>query len=193
MNLDRGLIEISGVVKNPYRNRVIPVCSRTVSALNKIQDFGEQDHVISMKGPVIRTPRGGSYSNTEDGWRRYSRALRKKIREWNPSIAWAPKDLRNCLPTFAVEQGIHGDLWEQYLGHAPKTVTARHYIPRLTSVSIGESAALDRQMEMFRFHVVKPIEEGSDQRTYAKIFKNLHFGPEAELESKKGPSISSVI
>ena len=64
------------------------------------------------------------------------------------------KDLRNCLPTFAVMQGLLNDVWEQYLGHAPRTVTARHYIPRLASASIGESEALERQMELFSLQVI---------------------------------------
>ena len=71
--------------------------------------------------------------------------------------------------------------------------SARYYIPRLTSVNVGESAVLDRQMEMFQSHVAKPVEEGSNHTTYANIFKNLHFGQKPDLETENTASLSSVI
>ena len=41
VDLERGLIEIRGEVKNEYRNRVIPVCRRVVEALNR--PVGQRD------------------------------------------------------------------------------------------------------------------------------------------------------
>ena len=90
----------------------------------------------------------------------YGKTVSKAIRSWNSRISWKPKDLRNALPTFAASNGILSDLWEQYLGHAPKTVTARHYLPRLASASAGESEELERQMELFRRLVIGPLEAG---------------------------------
>lgn len=69
------------------------------------------------------------------------------------------KDLRNCLPTFAVIHGLHNDVWEQYIGHSPKSVTSRHYVPRLSSVSRGQSEALERQMRIFHYHVTEPLDQ----------------------------------
>lgn len=80
------------------------------------------------------------------------------MKKWNTHIEWAPKDLRNCLPTFATMNGIHGTIWEQYIGHAPETVTDRHYVPRLAGRTPGESSALDRHMDLFRRFVTGPIE-----------------------------------
>ncbi len=51
--------------------------------------------------------------------------------------------------------------WEQCIGHAPGTVTERHYVPRLTSRTSGERSALDRQMALFRRLVVEPLEQAT--------------------------------
>ena len=88
-------------------------------------------------------------------------------------MSWAPKDLRNALPTFAVTKGIHGFLWEQYVGHSPKGVTDRHYIPRLASVSWGEIEALDRQMDLFRTHVIEPIDREIEPNRGADILNSF--------------------
>ena len=74
----------------------------------------------------------------------------------------SPRNLRNCLPTFAVMSGLLSDVWEQYLGHAPRSITARHYIPRLASASHGEAEALERQANLFQLHVVQPLEKAMD-------------------------------
>lgn len=124
---------------------------------------------IGTIGAVIRSPSGRSYIDSQDTWKNYSRLIKSGMNSWNPSIGWKPKDLRNCLPTFAVMEGIHGDVWEQYIGHAPKSVTARHYVPRLASVSIGNENALKRQMNLFRNGVVSPLEEAMGNRPSAEI------------------------
>ena len=69
--------------------------------------------------------------------------------------------------------GSLNDVWEQYLGHAPRSITARHYIPRLASVSSGETDALIRQMDLFRLHVVDPLDQVIAARNEAKILKNF--------------------
>ena len=83
--------------------------------------------------------------------------MREALRAWNPRVEWAPKDLRNCLPTFGTTQGLWSAVWEQYVGYSPATVTTKHYVPRLASVSDGEDDALERQMELFRLYVVAPL------------------------------------
>jgi integrase len=159
VDLENGLIEISSTVKNSYRNRVIPVCKSVIDTLRRCRDavFG-QAVVPNDTDPVVSCPTGLSYANGKSSWSNYSKLVRGYFRLWNAELEWAPKDLRNCLPTFAVSQGILTDLWEQYLGHAPRTVTGRHYVPRLTSASKGEGAALKKQMDLFREAVLEPIE-----------------------------------
>ena len=98
-------------------------------------------------------------------------------------MRWAPKDLRNCLPTFAECQGIQSGIWEQYIGHAPKTVTARHYVPRIASGSFGEADALIHQMELFRFHVIRPLEQALDAGSEGRILN--FFEREADSASRE--------
>ena len=50
------------------------------------------------------------------------------------------------------------DWWEQYVGHAPKTVAARHYLYRLAAPTQGEQAELERRMELLRHHVTRPLD-----------------------------------
>jgi len=57
--------------------------------------------------------------------RSYGRKVRESLRAWNPNLAWPPKDLRNCLITFAEECGLQLNLIEQYIGHAAKSVSRR--------------------------------------------------------------------
>ena len=98
-------------------------------------------------------------------WQNYSKMVSTAIRSWNSNISWKPKDLRNALPTFAASEGILSDLWEQYLGHAPRTVTARHYLPRLGSASAGEKKELERQMLLFQRLVIEPLENAIQGKT----------------------------
>lgn len=60
--------------------------------------------------------------------------------------------------TLAALRGFGGDVLEQYVGHVPRSVTARHYLPRLASASIGEAAELDHQMDVFRRLVIDNVE-----------------------------------
>lgn len=157
----------SGDVKNVYRNRAIPVAKRVQDALRRArasQNLGDSK-VKTLGAHVLLSKKGCPYGKW---WANYSKQVVKALREWNPRIEWKPKDLRNCLPTFAVTQKLHNDVWEQYIGHAPMSVTAKHYIPRLASASRGESSALERQMALFRFRVTdfldRAIERGSEPR-----------------------------
>ncbi|MDX1972065.1 MAG: site-specific integrase [Candidatus Sumerlaeia bacterium] len=155
VDLDRGLIEISGEVKNEYRNRVIPVCNRVLGALKRAKTLGD----VRIRGntPVVRGVQGLGFLDDNS----YARQVRAQFKSFNPDLNWSPKDLRNCLPTFAMMQGIHGTIWEQYIGHAPKGVTNRHYIPRLSAPSQGGFKALEQQMNLFRLHVTEPVERAS--------------------------------
>lgn len=172
VDLKQGLIEISGEVKNPYRERLIPVCSRVLEALMRTKEFqlriverarkraAKRGEFTDIPEPnlVIIGERGRPYTD----YRHYSHAIRTCLKAWNPRIGWAPKDLRNCLPTFATLNGIHNSLWEQYIGHAPTTVTGRHYVPRLTACSSGEAAFNEKAICLFREQVVRRIEEEVD-------------------------------
>lgn len=171
VDLKRSLIEISGEVKNSYRNRVIPVSAKVVQILDRCRrEVYGQSVEPNAEDPVVPSPTGVSYMSGEDSSHNYSKRLRGFIRQWNATAGWAAKDLRNALPTFAVIEGIHSNLWEQYIGHAPVGVTARHYTPKLTSATRGEGEALERQMDLFRKLVLGPIEEkmarkGHDERS----------------------------
>jgi integrase len=157
VDLKRGLIEISGEVKNEYRNRVIPVSSRVTDALRRLADRrkGSREKVRLLADHVVVGERGQAFEDHCS----YGRQIRSALREWNPSIDWAPKDLRNCLLTYSVGAGLHGTVWEQYVGHAPKSVTERHYVPRLAVRSMGEENALLRQMDLFRNLVCQPVDD----------------------------------
>ena len=157
VDLQNRLIEISGVVKNPYRNRVIPICRKLIGILRKAHNDRFKQKVIPIREHAVLSPTGCSYVEG-NSFRNYSLRLSRIFREWNEEVAWAPKDLRNCILTYAVTEGIHGEVWEQYVGHSPRTITARHYVPRLAAATIGERGALEKQMRSFKLHVVEPLD-----------------------------------
>jgi integrase len=164
VTLDDGLIEISGEVKNTYRNRVIPVADRVIETLTLCRDQVYGVGVVpNGNDPVVPSPTSISYLSG-NSFRNYSIRLKRLICAWNADVDWAPKDLRNAVPTFGVINGIFTSLWEQYIGHAPKTVTARHYTPKLTTATQGEKDALDKQMDLFRTLIIAPIEKQLAQK-----------------------------
>ena len=161
VDLHRGLIEISGEVKTEWSKRIIPVCRRVIEALVRADASRELTKVVPV-GPE-RVIEG--YTT----WAGYSKAVAKLLRRWNAQVSWRPKDLRNALPTWAIANGRHGDMWEQYLGHSPEGVTARHYVPRLASVTPGETGELEKQMDLFRVQIVEPIEAASQAQRLQKV------------------------
>ena len=155
VNLDRGLIEISGEVKNAYRNRVIPVVEPVLDALKRADQRRRQAKVqVLGSAAVVASPTGCYFD-----WKNYSHAAKAAIVKWNPKVGWAPKDLRNALPTFFAMAGVSCDLTEQYIGHAPRSVTGRHYVPRLTAATGGEEELLALQMAQFKKVVTGPVEQ----------------------------------
>lgn len=157
VDLDQGLIEISGEVKNSYRNRVIPVCERVVEVLRRVHETRRLERVVPVKEHVVLSPMGCSFIDG-NSFRNYSNRMTKAFREWNSKVEWSPKDLRNCILTYAVTEGFHSEVWEQYVGHSPRSITARHYIPRLASATFGEQEALKKQMASFKQLVVEPLD-----------------------------------
>lgn len=117
----------------------------------------------------------------EDWWCNYSKEVIEALSAWDAEIGWKPKDLRNCLPTFAVMTGLQNDFWEQYSGRAPKTVYARHYVPKLTTVSKGQVEALEQQMKFFHFHVVDHLNKAIAGEGIAEILN--FFEPAQEQPS----------
>lgn len=175
VDLQRGLIEISGVVKNEYRNRVIPICSRVREALKRVKELSIKvvtGRIIDLNNTVIKNRCGGAFG---ENWINYSKEVRAIQKEWNPEVDWKVKDLRNCLMTFATINGLMNNVWEQYIGHAPKGITERHYVPRLAFVSRGEEEQLERQMNIFREQVIKPLEEeiGKNQGEILNNFERM--------------------
>jgi len=169
VDLQKGLIEISGDVKNSYRNRVIPVCGRVMDALIRADKKRclKKQKVYEIPEAVLINQSGFAYGS--GNYDSYSREVRAEIRKWNSQINWTAKDFRNCLLTFASLQGLLNDIWEQYVGHAPKSVTAKHYIPKLTSVSLGERRAIEKAMDVFRQQVIQPLERAIESVTENKI------------------------
>lgn len=51
---------------------------------------------------------------------------------------------------FAMMEGPQADVWEQHIGHAPRSMKGRHNALRLASATSGEEGALERQMPVFR-------------------------------------------
>lgn len=156
VDLDRGLIEISGEVKNAYRNRVIPVCAGVVETLRRICENRSSNGVVPVVEHVVLSPTGCSFVGG-NSFRNYSNRLSKSFRVWNEKVDWSPKDLRNCILTWAVMEDRHSEVWEQYVGHSPRSITARHYIPRLAHATSGEKNALEKQMAAFRFQITEPL------------------------------------
>jgi site-specific recombinase XerC len=151
VDLGEALIEISGTVKNEYRQRVIPVCDRVVAALRRARDASPWATMVVARND------GDEFAEH----RSYARKVRRALRAWNPEITWPPKDLRNCLLTFAEECGLRGDDWERYVGHAPRDVSGRHYINlRLRSRTDGERRHRERLLEPYRERVVAAINAG---------------------------------
>jgi integrase len=157
VDLRRGWIEISGEVKNAHRNRVIPVCSRVVDALSRASAASSSSGVELVRAPVVRSPLGCCYLDGVDSWKNFSREMAAMIRQWNPRVGWTPKDLRNCLPTFALGEGLQDHVWEQYIGHAARSVTERHYVPRLTSGAPGRTRTFNPRL---RRPVLYPLSYG---------------------------------
>lgn len=184
VDLDRGLIEISGEVKNAYRQRVIPVCDRVLETLRRAEKRRKTQAlgVVRLDETVVLSPAGRPFGVW---WQNYSKRITAAIREWNPNVDWKPKDLRNCLPTFGAIQGLLNDVWEQYLGHAPKSVTARHYIPRLASASLGEVEALDRNMDLFRNHLIRPLERVIQDESKGRVLNIFEHPPSDHLTDSK--------
>lgn len=166
VNLEEGLVEISGEVKNEFRNRAIPICNRALEALKRTIEMKPKSRIQSVCEFVLLSKEGQSYCSNR--WN-YSKEVKSAFKNWNSRIDWTPKDLRNCLPTFATIHGLQNDLWEMYIGHAPRTVTAKHYVPRINSVSNGERKALDRQMNLFRLHVTEQLNRAISGEFEAKI------------------------
>lgn len=197
VDLKAGLVEISGEVKNEYRNRVIPVCGRVLDALKRAYPGTRADRlsmhvVLSDDGlpyagksalnygkVVTRLMRGTSTvekRRTKPGKTRGAKQKAPKpkikpnlVESWNKDCPWQPKDLRNCLPTLATMEGIESALWDQYIGHAPRGVTARNYIPRLTAAMQGEKDALNDAMDVFRKLVVAVVEKAIERAQAAPV------------------------
>jgi integrase len=161
VDLDRGLIEISGVVKNDYRERTIPVCNRVIDALKRAKDrqqqFKKNSGVIDLHGHVIVGKKGLPFADH----RSYSRVVRGCIKRWNPQVTWPPKDLRNCIITFAEECGLQISLFDQYLGHQAKTVSDMSYKPRLLQTFTKATAKRQEEaLDIYRRQLIDPIEAG---------------------------------
>lgn len=179
VDFDRGLIEISGDVKNAWSARVIPLPAYVLDILKALDQHRRAKKVKTVKNPERLLERFAT-------WDGYSKALQALLDERKPGWDIRRSELRNALPTWSNAQGIHNDIWEQYLGHAPATVTARHYIPRLGHATLGEEEALLEQMKPFRNLVVAPLNV-----EIADLPRRLKEKSEAEARKSQFPPIST--
>lgn len=161
VDLDRGLVEISGVLKNDYRERTIPVCGRVLDALRRADQRRREREarrgVVDVGGHVVVDSDGRGYSDH----RAYARRVHECIELWNPEVTWPPKDLRNCLLTFCDDCGLQVALFEQYVGHKAKTVSDQSYKPRrLREFTKAMRKKQEKALEVFRRLVIAPIDAG---------------------------------
>lgn len=161
IDLDAQLVEISGLVKTDWSRRVIPICDEATR------------HLRAMPRQKVRGINDDRLYADFQTWQGYSRSLKREIRKWNPKVSWNPKDLRNCLPTWARSVGRRGEVLEEYLGHAPRSVTDRHYIPRLGAVTRGEQQALSDAMAIFRREIVSPLDHAIHEQKKNEIFPGI--------------------
>lgn len=193
VDLERGWIEISGEVKNAYRVRVLPVCDVALDHLRRAARFRTGEPVEDIKAPVVPSPTGCSYADGYNSWINYSRVVRQRLKEWNPGIDWTTKVLRNCLPTFAIINGLHNDVWEQNIGHVPRSVTAQHYLPQLATVSRGQEQALARQMAILRMQVVNLLNRAIENGGEAHILNAFELKPATAGKNPSGKTGSRLI
>lgn len=163
VDLERGLIEISGRIKNDHRERTIPVCSRVLEALHRANERRLQveadQNVKLLNGHVVTNVDG--VDGYEQDYHSYSRRVRKHLREWNSKVTWPVKDLRNCLVTFCQDCGLQSELFDQYIGHAGRSISDLHYKPRrLETFTKAERKRQEHALHVFRRLVIEPIDAG---------------------------------
>jgi len=135
VDLRHGTVCIDGETKNSYSARIIPVPKRAMEALQRVVTV----HPCPASSyPVMTTVLGTPYAHHNHYRNAVERALETWCRETGKTRpAWKVKDLRNLVPTLAVLKGFYGETVEQFLGHSPRGVTARHYLPRLATLGKG--------------------------------------------------------
>ena len=133
VDLKNGTVSIGGETKNSYSQRIIPLPERAIEALKRVVTA----HPCPAGTlPIVMTVCGAHYAHHNH----YRNAVERALATWcrvteRSKPAWKVKDLRNLVPTLAVLNGFYGESVEQYLGHSPRGVTARHYLPRLATIS----------------------------------------------------------
>lgn len=120
VNLEAGLVDITGEVKNPHSERRIPIPEFVVEILSQTPRY---NHWV--------VPR----NREKDA---YGRAFRKFYDKWKPERRIVPSDLRDALQTTAEIEGWNGYVMERYVGHAPRTMSQRHYTKRSSEALIRD-------------------------------------------------------
>lgn len=152
---ERGLAQIVDG-KTPWSNRVIPVAADVADALERAWLLAKRRKVRPVEGERV----AADWSRLDT----FGKAMSEAIRQWKAAVPWRGGDLRNAIPTWAKAVGRGGDpMIEEYIGHAPRGVTARHYAGRLMAVSRGEREDLDRRMEFARSTIIVPLEEAIEK------------------------------
>lgn len=164
VDLSEGTITITGKVKNRYSERVIPIARQLVEILRGHRERADakaaKDTVREADPHVLRGPRGHAYEGPNRD--NYAKALSAAIRRVLP-VEYSAKDLRNCVPYWAVDQGLDGVLLEQFVGHSPRGVSAKHYLPKITQAKTrGQRAKRAEVLARFRARLIEPLEAAID-------------------------------
>lgn len=120
VDLDSETLDITGEVKNPHSERRIPfpkIVGRLLSQMRQESGF-----VVS------------AFRDKDS----YARVFRKLYDEWNPQHRIVPSDLRDVIQTLAEVEGWKGFVMDRYVGHAPQTMSQRHYTKRSSEALVED-------------------------------------------------------
>jgi hypothetical protein len=136
----QGHPELGEVVKNKYRIRKIPL----PQIFLRYHAAHPNDHrnVVPYDG--------------DD--KAFGKLLKRALLAWKADCPIAPKDLRNTLPTHALEhaskEGWNTYLVDRYIGHAPKSQMEKHYFgdtkKRMVEVFREVSDKIDQLVDRIR-------------------------------------------
>jgi integrase len=138
-DFEAGTITIEREVKNRWRVRRLPLPELALDILrDAVESATEKDDRIVRHG--------GSH------WKAYSSLVEGALDKWSGGKSpIPPKDLRNTLPTEAINGGWAGYFVNRYLGHSPQSMAERHYH--------GEVSRNGRNLiELLQEHVVRHVD-----------------------------------
>jgi len=98
------------------------------------------------------------------------------MQAWDGKVKMAAKDLRNTIPTTALDEGWGGIVLERFLGHSPQTVTTKHYY--------GDEK--ERMLDLFREQVTSRIDRSLDSHFESRAQRGRKTTIVSESEKLNG-------